>query len=116
MAEEIDFQIQWPQEAKVSTSVLKKHVPPLKIIAHTVVSQVHLQSSAQARLHDSTLAITSAKFDLLGTHNPLLSSAHAQRFTAIKMSVCLSVCHSQDLGEGTIMTLQTSINAKHITF
>ena len=31
-------------------------------------------------------------------------------------NVCLSVCHSQDLGEGTIVTLQTSINAKQIMF
>ena len=30
----------------------------MKVIAHTVGSHVHLQSSAQARLHNSILAIT----------------------------------------------------------
>ena len=32
----------------------------------------------------------------------------------IGLHVCLSVCYLQDLGEGTIMTLKTSINAKQI--
>ena len=30
--------------------------------------------------------------------------------------VCLSVCHSQDLGDSIILTLKTSINAKQIMF
>ena len=42
-------------------------------------------------------------------------SAHAQRVTE-SLYVCLSVCHSQDLGDSIVLTLKTSINAKQIMF
>ena len=63
------------------------------------------------------LAIVHSSGELLRTQLLTLSTcAEGYSNHNVCLSVCLFVCHLQDLGDSIILTLKTSINAKQIIY